>query len=307
MSTELAVTTEQGLDVAATRARLPELVEAEDTEGLADIAHMARLVQLHEEAMGHKATADECGRLKVQAEAGIGLIDIGTNPQKSDVPLRIRGDVVTMHRRNYYRLLGYGDLQGLLEAAISDVAADPHREVTTRIVAEEVRAKGGGRWGTGPLLAAIEQIGGTQESVASRCGVTRNVITNLFHKKTVRYETGVLLARGLQIDTALLVPRPRQQSAISASDRRKRENASKQRKRDAKRVADLIARDEAVRARPGHVADMYHLVRKAEQLATGARTQLHHADARALLDSAVIDLMEAAGKLHQALLLADNP
>jgi hypothetical protein len=62
-------------------------------------------------------------------------------------------------------------------------------------------------------------------------------------------------------------------------------------------------RDEAVRARGGRVAEMYGLLRRAEQMAGGARDALSNWDAKADLDSAVIDLMEAAAKLHRAAML----
>lgn len=400
MSTELVHVengTEHGseLDLATARAEIGGLVSDGDTDTLADVAHVAKLTQLHEKRMENQARANEAGRLKVEAEAGIGLIDIRLNPKSwaLKAPLIIKGAEVSKNRRADWRSLGYAHLQKLLDDVLASLE-DDDRGVSTSAAVASVRAAGAGRWAADPLRRAFEsvrvrgcvhlraihhraahlegllgrgekssselvkltgwsyndvraalrelQLNGraqptgerrkpipvypgcrrspvwrwvphekgplragalTVSEVAEQTGLDRGTVLYVLQKsgatRTVQYDVGIELARALGAEGQLR-PAPLSRSSLSAAERRRRRRAAMQRN---ERLNIWRAREEAMRARGGKIAEMYGLVRRAEQMSSACRDALDNRDAKADLDSAVLDLMEAATKLHRAAML----
>lgn len=300
-STELVPSRHAEIDIAAARERLPELVEAGDSEELANIAHVAELLRLHEKAQGHAEKANEAARLMVEAEAGIGVIDIRTSLRWSiREPLQIGARTVAAGTRDRYRVLGYADLQGILDGALTVLAEDG---ITASRALKEVRTLGAGFWDPAPIREAVSEARDRGESLASilrRAGLSRTQATELWRCRTFSYEKGLAIARALGLDETDLRPLKRMRSLLSQEERHRRRHASKARYEERKRLAEWKARDDRMRAKGGKASDMYSLARRAEQMAAGARDELQKHAAIAELNSAVIDLMEAAVKLDRA-------
>lgn len=297
----------QHLDLATGFARLPELVEAGDTEELGRIAHTADLVRLHEILQDNKVKADEAATLKVYAEAGIGVIDIQRFPAyaaKSRAQLEISGKPINAALRATWRILGYAELQGILATAVARLAGDDQRQITTSGVQQIVRAEGAGYWQTEPIrgcLNAALDDGLTVAEIARRMGVSHSLVRGFIKGKTraISYDAGVAYARVLGLGPDALRPVSRGHT-MSDTQRKRR---YKEQRREASRMRRWRARDDAVRARGGQVATVYAMVRRAEQMCTGVRGDLNSPDARAALDAAVLKLLDAAADLDQASLL----
>lgn len=209
-------------EIGLMESHLPSLVEAHDTETLSDVADRAEVGRLYQQRRGHKELADQYGRLKVFAEAGIGVIDRREHPACERNPLIIDGEEVPHDRRFQWRLLGAADQQGLLESVVETLRSDPIGAVTTTGAAKAARRMGAGWVATKPLRKRFRELqrsdGLTYAEIGRRTGISKSQVPKALgckvnpgngrKQETCSYDTAVRLATALGLPVESLEPFP---------------------------------------------------------------------------------------------------
>lgn len=197
------------------RVALDRLIDEEDLGALADGRAKAEAYAAYERRKGAKERSDYFGRVKILAEAAIGIIDLRNHPWAKPLgpPLVIEGMEIGRSMRNDWRVLGQGQLQGMLDAICDYEASDPAREVGTDRVVRELRRRGVGYVDASVLKVAIKKAAesrpGGLAGLARSTGVARQTLRNHTkgHKRYLHrfsWPVAVKLCEELGVDLSAL-------------------------------------------------------------------------------------------------------
>lgn len=154
------------------RSSLDGLIERRDGEAIADGRAQAEAYAAYERRQGAQERADYFSRIKVMAEAALGVLDLdrvpyGARKRGKEVPPRTFKAEAGNDLWKEWRTLGQGQLEGVLDKTLNVVAdlndpagswrtAKGAREITTVSVAQELRRIGVGYVKPGPIVAALK-------------------------------------------------------------------------------------------------------------------------------------------------------
>jgi hypothetical protein len=206
--------------------RLDRLEDAGDTQALHEVALRAKALEVYERHVGATDRANFFGRIKVNAEARIGSIDIQLHAHPGKAELVFGDHVVTPMRRKQWRVLGAGLQSGQLDKALAIAEADDTAASTSRVV-RELQEIGAFYVATAPLLKRYRELyqseGLTIKDVQERSGVKASTFlarpgTDPQYDKATRH-VALRVAAVLGVDPQELnsVPRrrePRKRSRI---------------------------------------------------------------------------------------------
>jgi hypothetical protein len=215
-------------DFDRTEETLRVLRDQSDTGALHSTSIEAELLSRYYLRNQCKQEADGCMRLKVIAEAQIGRIDVAAYPRSyAHAPLVIGGNPISSAIRSTWRLLGVGDMRGMLPPLLDELAADPDREIATGTVRIAL-STGGAMWvDPQPLLAAFKRSELSAIEVARRTGPYNPTIQSALGRKGVlNYPAALALAEVLGVDPTRLRPARKNMSGQATRQRKQMLNAA---------------------------------------------------------------------------------
>lgn len=289
-------------DLAGVERVLGQLTEAGDTHGLHQLANEAQAYALYNKRNRSKEQADYFSRIKVQAEAGIGIIDLhatawrGHATREHDLgELVIREHRFSWGTRTIWRLVGIGQMRGLLNGAFEELAHNPEQQISSAQVYKVLLRNGAAWMPRQQLRDAVRNSELSMTELAHRTGVSRNNVHNLCRdsdRQAVRWLSAFPILRAVGTDpTTMRVALPPNRNCGQA---RLRNQAAKRALRNEQRA-------KAAERHGGNIHEAYSLLRKCAQVLDPAEHDFTTKEAKAHVRSAYSALRRAEDEIAQAL------
>lgn len=208
----------------------------------------------------------------------------------------VGGQPLTRYFRSCWRQLAVGELRGLLDKALDELASDPAEQISTHAVARLLWDKGAGWVDPAPLVAALKHSELSAREIERRAGVSHDQLARLARQdgRVLKFETAAALAEVLGVDQAKLPLARRHLNTLAmkrAQTRKRAANAALREKERAK----------AAKRHGGNIAEAFSLLRKCAQVLDPAEHDFSTREAKEHVRHAYAYLTKAEYEIAQAL------
>lgn len=295
-------------DFANARCALDELVERGDAKSIFEGSTTARAAQLFHERNGHKQIANQFARLKILAEAGLGILDRRINPNlswKPKVDRDIGGVVVSHAVARQWRVFAIAQIREMLDDTLDELEANPDETLSSTNVFLVLCGKGVMWAPIEPVGEAFDRCGWSKSELARRAGVNHNAINHHLDRpsrrdKYILWETAARLYEALGCDPVDLPPdlRPARRRNQNIRVAQKRHRLAHKALQDQER--QRAAKRAAWKAR-GAIKDLYAATEKMQDTLGQAHGEATDREAREALSLAGEHYRKMRDEIYRAL------
>lgn len=279
-------------DFAQAREALEALVERGDAEEIFEGSICAGAARLYHERNRHTQTANQYARLKILAEAGLGILDIRVSQpgKRMKEPYRIGDEVIPLSRAREWRTFGVAHMRGMLDPLLDRLEADPDETLSTHKVMRACTEKGVLWASIEPLREAFDRSSLSLTEVARRVGHGHAAVSHMLSRGKRqdgyhRWDTVAPICEVLGYN-----PRDLPSDARPDKMRIRQAHAAKERARMARQALADQRREQAikqaVRKAGGAISDLYAMAERMQDVLAYAQREATDREAREALSLA---------------------